>query len=317
MNNTQSRSQSIEDIIKLIEDGKLLLPEFQRDFKWPIDKSETLFDSIFQDLFIGSLILSKPKFDLACKGFDLRKRGTKKHKPVPQLFHEKQFETSDIYVLLDGQQRITSLFRALKGHDTIYVILKTPSDLIQANFFNPTTKKVLCGKYEMIAGFDSNKPEDGKFYLTISDMYEATSQHFRDNKIEDDFINPRYEEGNYSQQEKEILTEFSLVLFRYFSTDVIKKSNLLSVQLLEMDLEKFCLYFERSNSQGLNLSFTDIVTAKVYTEYKLGESINENIKKYPEYFSEKHHRIPKYLVTSYLGITPESLSRLRKGQKNG
>ena len=62
----------------------------------------------------------------------------------------------------------------------------------------------------------------------------------------------------------------------------------MSVQLLEMDLEKFCLYFERSNSQGLNLSFTDIVTAKVYTEYKLGESINENIKKYPEYFSEKH-----------------------------
>ena len=64
MQGTQSQSKSIEDVVKLIQDGKLLLPEFQRDFKWPIEKSETLFDSIFQDLFIGSLIVSKPKFDL-------------------------------------------------------------------------------------------------------------------------------------------------------------------------------------------------------------------------------------------------------------
>jgi hypothetical protein len=119
-------------------------------------------------------------------------------------------------------------------------------------------------------------------------MYEATVNHMRDVTIEDDFINPRFEEGNYSNEEQDILKEFSLVLFTYFSTDVIKKSNLLSVQLLEMDLEKFCLYFERSNSQGLNLSFTDIVTAKVYTEFRLGESISENMKKYPEYFSDKH-----------------------------
>ena len=61
--NTQE-TRSIEDIIKMIDNGKLVLPEFQRDFKWPIEKTETLFDSIFQDLFIGSLIVSKPKFDL-------------------------------------------------------------------------------------------------------------------------------------------------------------------------------------------------------------------------------------------------------------
>ena len=52
-----------------------------------------------------------------------------------------------------------------------------------------------------------------------------------------------------------------------------------------MDLEKFCLYFERSNSQGLNLSFIDIITAKIYVDYKLSEAI-ESAKKH-ELFNEK------------------------------
>ncbi len=112
MQTNSQETKSIEDIIKMIDSGKLVLPEFQRDFKWPIDKSETLFDSIFQDLFIGSLIVSKPKFDLACKGFDIRERGSKKHKPKPKQYTHNEFEVDDIYTLLDGQQRTTAIYRA-------------------------------------------------------------------------------------------------------------------------------------------------------------------------------------------------------------
>ena len=41
-------TKSIEELITMYDNGKLLLPEFQRDFKWPLEKSETLFDSIFR-----------------------------------------------------------------------------------------------------------------------------------------------------------------------------------------------------------------------------------------------------------------------------
>ena len=51
MKTSTQETKSIEDIIKLIDKKKLVLPEFQRDFKWPLEKSETLFDSIFKDLF--------------------------------------------------------------------------------------------------------------------------------------------------------------------------------------------------------------------------------------------------------------------------
>lgn len=286
MNGSQSQSRSIEDILKLIQDGNLLLPEFQRDFKWPVEKSETLFDSLFQDLFIGSLIISKPKFDLACKGFDLRPRGSKTHKPKPKAYTAKDFDNNNLYTLLDGQQRITSLYRALEGIDNIYVILKSPSVLSQPHFYDSIKNEVVCGMYDIVSGFDSVKPTNGCFYLKISDMYHATKSHMRDSKIESEFLIPTFDECNLISSDRALLTEFSLVLFKFFSTDIVKKANLLSVQLLDMDLEKFCLYFERSNSQGLTLSFTDIVTAKVYTEFKLGEHITQAKQENPSHFSE-------------------------------
>ena len=64
MSDSTNTTKSIEELITMYDNGKLVLPEFQRDFKWPLEKSQTLFDSIFKDLFIGSLIISKPKFDL-------------------------------------------------------------------------------------------------------------------------------------------------------------------------------------------------------------------------------------------------------------
>lgn len=81
--------------------------------------------------------------------------------------------------------------------------------------------------------------------------------------------------------EKKIIEGYASGLRTYFITEIVKQSNLLSVQLLDMNLEKFCLYFERSNSQGLNLSFIDIITAKVYVDYKLQDSITKAKKNIP------------------------------------
>ena len=39
--------------------------------------------------------------------------------------------------------------------------------------------------------------------------------------------------------------------------------------LLDMSLDKFCLFFERSNSRGIQLDFTDILAAKLYHGFNL------------------------------------------------
>jgi hypothetical protein len=280
--NTQE-TRSIEDIIKMIDNGKLVLPEFQRDFKWPIEKTETLFDSIFQDLFIGSLIVSKPKFELACKGFDFRERGSKKHKPKPKLMTSDDFESNDIYTLLDGQQRTTAIYRALKGMDIIYVIFKDIDTLLSKEYYDYQSNSIKVKYDEYVEGFDTVKPKDDVFYLRICDLF--SSMDFRESRFQSEYVDQVISNFQLEDAEKSVLIDFALSLHKDFRSDIIKKANLLSVQLLNMGLEKFCLYFERSNSQGLNLSFTDIITAKIYIDFKLTRSISDAIKNF-KYFNE-------------------------------
>ena len=173
MNNNRQESRSIEDVVKMIDSGKLVLPEFQRDFKWSIEKSETLFDSIFQGLFIGSLIISRPKFDLACKGFDLRERGKKSRKPVPRKYEKTEFEQNDIYTLLDGQQRTTAIYRALKGKDVIYIVFHDLQFLSSKECYDNDNNKILVKHEKYIEGFDSSKPKEGEFYIKICDLFTS------------------------------------------------------------------------------------------------------------------------------------------------
>ena len=58
-------------------------------------------------------------------------------------------------------------------------------------------------------------------------------------------------------------------------TDLYKKQKLVAFHLLDMTLDKFCLFFERSNSRGIQLNFTDILAAKLYHGFNLRQKIEE------------------------------------------
>jgi len=55
--------QKTESLFSLVEDidkGAVVLPEFQRDFVWEIEKTVDLFDSFVREIFVGSLIYGRP-----------------------------------------------------------------------------------------------------------------------------------------------------------------------------------------------------------------------------------------------------------------
>ena len=43
---TDQQTRSLEQLLKDVDDGKIVLPEFQRDFIWPEAKSLTLFEKL-------------------------------------------------------------------------------------------------------------------------------------------------------------------------------------------------------------------------------------------------------------------------------
>lgn len=273
MTENNQETRSIAEIFKLISTKKLTLPEFQRDFKWPIEKSVALFDSLNRNLFIGSLILAIPKFDLACKGFDLRPRGSKKHKPKPSLIKRKEFENKGTYTLLDGQQRTTAIYRALLGIDEIYYWFKPFDTLTSKDYYDFESRKVKKTLEDYIEYVDTKQPKEQILSIKIGDLYSSIDNDESD--FLEDYIEPQLDDFALDQKDKNIARKFASALLRDFRTQIVHKEKLLSIQLLDMPLEKFCLFFERSNSQGMNLSFVDIVNAKVYIDFKLSREISK------------------------------------------
>ena len=104
----------VSDIIRQVN-ADIYLPAIQREFVWPTEKIERLFDSIMADFPIGSFLYWRLE------------QKNKDEWPVYEFIRDYDAEAphnspanlaginKDITLVLDGQQRITSLFIGLKG----------------------------------------------------------------------------------------------------------------------------------------------------------------------------------------------------------
>jgi hypothetical protein len=101
----QSEPQSLPfaNLLNEIENGTVKVPQFQRQFVWPKQKSADLLDSIFKGYPIGTFILWRT----LGRPHSIRNIGDASLPATP--------EGDFTEYVLDGQQRITSLFAAVKG----------------------------------------------------------------------------------------------------------------------------------------------------------------------------------------------------------
>ncbi|NQU85796.1 MAG: DUF262 domain-containing protein, partial [Mariniphaga sp.] len=95
---------TIPDLIHEVKKGKLRIPRFQRDYVWPRTKVVKLLDSIYKQYPIGSFFL-----------WDAPKEYNDFYRDISELEIEKPDQNSDLKFILDGQQRIVSLYVAVKG----------------------------------------------------------------------------------------------------------------------------------------------------------------------------------------------------------
>ena len=88
----------ISTILDHIDSGHMALPEFQRGYVWNRDQVRGLMDSIYRRHPVGSLLV------WATESEDARYRG------------EGDLAPGVVKLLLDGQQRMTSLYGLIRGH---------------------------------------------------------------------------------------------------------------------------------------------------------------------------------------------------------
>lgn len=103
MNQPEPQSLPFPTLMHDIEHGIVKIPQFQRDFVWGKDKSARLLDSILKGYPIGTFILWKTKELLRT----VRNLGNATLPDTPP--------GDFVQYILDGQQRLTSLFASVKG----------------------------------------------------------------------------------------------------------------------------------------------------------------------------------------------------------
>ncbi len=110
-----TRKPNGHNLLQLVKDavnGDLLLPDFQRSFLWPKNDVEEILVSILQDYFMGNFLVLATSSDQ--NPFSMRLlEGVEETNPVAQAHLKANSGPFNIHLLLDGQQRLTSVFYAL------------------------------------------------------------------------------------------------------------------------------------------------------------------------------------------------------------
>ncbi len=103
MKQPKNRSEKYTDLFSAIDKGQIKIPQFQRDFVWSKEQTAKLVDSILKGFPLGTFILWKTKARL-------------RHiRNVGNIDLPEPDEGDSILYVLDGQQRITSLYAVRKG----------------------------------------------------------------------------------------------------------------------------------------------------------------------------------------------------------
>lgn len=276
MNDTQSQTESLLDIVRDIEKQTIMLPEFQRDFRWELDQTYDLFDSLIREIFIGTLIYGKPSFGMTLREIDTRQRkgkgSTAKLKTYTYSTDEIKVKahTQNFRIVLDGQQRLTSIYRAIVGFDAVYIIL-------HEHIVDLDSERIRTLSLEEMVQAVAGEESSSAISVKLSDAYDAEKSILEDEELNACFAKTVYAQRKIKEfdenQQKKARTLYRLAIKRLI--DLYKQQKLIAFYLLDMDLNKFCTFFERSNSKGIQLNFTDILAAKLYDGFNLRKKIEE------------------------------------------
>lgn len=235
--------RKLSQILSDMASGKLQVPRFQRNFVWPLTKTRALLDSIYKEFPIGTFFLWRAPSQSPRFSRSLRELGI----PDPK-------EGAEVAYILDGQQRLASLFVTVHGlslgsRDYGRISI----DLEMATLYDQSTEE----------GFEEDifvyRSADNSRYVAVSDLVGSqTLMIFKDipEKWQPAF-NKAYN------------------LFQTYPFSV--------VWIQEQELSDAIEIFQRINQAGKRLSRYDLICANVWTEEfnfrSLVESFNKELQR--------------------------------------
>lgn len=202
--------------------GSMALPEFQRGYVWNRDQVRGLMQSLYRKYPIGGLLIWKTRTDTA----NTRGNGG-------------SASSGTVDLLLDGQQRITSLYGIIRG---------TPPPFFEGN------SSVFTGLYfhleeEIFEFYAPIRMRGNPLWIEVTELMKVGAGNFIQELIENPALQPN----------------LALYVNRLSAIDSIKNVDLHIEQVTGDDktVDVVVDIFNRVNSGGTKLSKGDLALAKV------------------------------------------------------
>lgn len=254
MSTFDSTKTRLQDILKEIKAGTIQLPDFQRGWVWDDEHIRSLLVSIARMFPVGAVML-------------LETGGPAKFKirPVEGIDPNSVTPQKAEKLILDGQQRLTSLTQVLELDAPVKT--KDAQKKEVQRFYYINILKALEGPEhyeEAFIGVDADRCIKTNFGKDIVlDLRTQTNEfeegYFPCNKI---FDGDAWEEGYFSHHQNNPERFSQYMTFR---KEVLTKFRNYDVPVIELfktnSKEAVCLVFEKVNTGGVPLSVFELITA--------------------------------------------------------
>lgn len=249
--------QTIEEFLLNARTKTFLIPEYQRPYSWTSEQIDTLFNDIW---------------DFTCNEGGSDREGTYFLGSIVSYENDKREQE-----IIDGQQRITSIFLLLRA---IYTKLNGVDEKTEkAKYFINKIEPLIWKTHKLTGKVDYSN------VLLNSKVISETENEILNSILETGKINEESEDNyskNYSQifkliEEKSV--ENALMIYEF----IYALLNQVVILPITADSQETALtIFSTLNDRGLPLSDADIFKAKIYNHLKDKNEKENFIEKWKE-----------------------------------
>ena len=254
--------QQLGKFLQKVDEKLIQLPDFQRGWVWDDARIKSLIVSVAKGFPIGSIM---------CLAYDATSTNDVKFKTRTIDNVVNNHNNSAQILLLDGQQRITSLYGSLMAKQAMQVEDRREKLLYYINL-----KEFSNGNLEeAIFSIPENKVQKENNSIGICAIDLSISQ--KEYKTECFPLNQIFEYDDWSDGYKEFWKSQGTDKheeWKQFRINFIDKITKYEVPTIELDkdtkLDAICLIFEKVNTGGVALDVFELLTAKyAATDYQL------------------------------------------------
>lgn len=255
----KSLDTELSELMRDVTSGKAQLPEFQRSWTWDDGRIRGILASLSQGYPMGAIMR------LECGNENVKF----KYRPIEGV---RNVTVAPDYLILDGQQRLTSMYRTTCSIDA--VLTKTDKGKEIKRFYYLDMKKCLDDnedRYDAIVPVPEDRKVktdfNRKVLLDLSTKeLEYENEMFPINIIFDGSAREDWADGykEYHEYGKEFMEHY-----KQFRTEVIETITGYKLPVItlgrETPREAVCKVFENVNTGGVALTVFELVTATFAT----------------------------------------------------